>query len=81
MRRVRKKKKSQGSSLRLVAWVLALFVALLSLSFPHTRLGLFLELTAALIFAVGTVWPRTFRSVYTMLVMPLGRIAKRAWFF
>jgi hypothetical protein len=31
------------------------------------RFGLALELTAALMFAVGTVWPHTFEGLYRLL--------------
>jgi len=77
MPRNRKKKKSQNSSFRLLAWVLALATALASWPLAGTRLGLFLETTAALLFAFGAVWPHMFRSLYT----PLTRLARRAWFF
>ena len=41
----------ENAPTRLVAWALALLLALLSCYFPHSPLGLFLELTAAAIFA------------------------------
>ena len=77
MRRLRKKK-TDGP--RLFAWVVALVLALASLPFAQTRLGLWLEFSAALVFAIGTVWPRTFRGCYGYVIPPLGRLARRAWF-
>jgi hypothetical protein len=76
MRRNRKKRKSQNNSFRLFAWVLALAVALGSWPFAGTRLCFFLEVTAALLFALGAVWPHMFRGLYS----PLSRLARRAWF-
>lgn len=78
MARTRKKKTPNNSPMRLLAWALALVVALVSCYFPRTPLGMFLELTAAAIFAVGTVWPHIFRRLN--LISPLRRLAKRAWF-
>jgi hypothetical protein len=78
MARKRKKKSHNNVPLRLVAWTLALALALVSCYFPHKPLGLFLELTAAVIFAVGTVWPHLFRRLVP--ISPLRRLAKRAWF-
>jgi hypothetical protein len=68
----------QNAPLRLVAWALALVVAILSCYFPYTPLGLFLQLAAAAIFAVGTVWPHFFRRLY--LISSVRRLAKRVWF-
>jgi hypothetical protein len=76
MLRRRKKKKSQNGNLRLLAWVLALAVALASFPLSGTRLCLILEATAALLFAFGAVWPHMFRSLYS----PLSRLVHRAWF-
>jgi hypothetical protein len=77
----KRKKKSANTPWRFSAWALALAVALTSLGFPHSHLGLALELTAAVIFAIGTVWPSAFRRLYLVLVSPVGRLVKRAWFF
>jgi hypothetical protein len=78
MPRIRKKKKSQNNTrLRLLAWTLALVVALASWAASGTRLCLLLEAVAATLFAVGAVWPHAFRSLY----FPLRRLARRAWFF
>jgi hypothetical protein len=77
MARIRKKKKSQNNHLRLLAWCLALLVALASLPLAGTRLCLLLEATAAILFAVGAVWPQVFRILYS----PLSRLARRARFF
>jgi len=73
-----RKKKTRNAPMRLIARALALVVAIVSCYFPRTPLGLFLELTAAAIFAVGTVWPHLFRGLY--LISPLRRLAKRAWY-
>jgi hypothetical protein len=73
-----RKKKMENAPMRLVAWALALVVAILSCYFAHTPLGLTLELTAAGIFAVGTIWPHLFRRIYQ--ISPLRRLAKRVWF-
>ena len=72
----KRKKKSLNAPTRLVAWALALVVAIVSCYFPHKPLGLFLELLAAAIFAFGTVWPYLFRHM--MKIRPLRRLAKRA---
>jgi hypothetical protein len=76
MARNRKKRKSQNNHLRLLAWALALFVALASWPLAGTRLCLLFEATAALLFAFGAVWPHMFRVLY----LPLSRLARRAWF-
>jgi hypothetical protein len=73
-----RKKKMENAPMRLVAWTLALLVAIVSCYFPHSPLGLFLELTAAAVFAIGTIWPHLFRRLY--LISPLRRLAKRVWF-
>jgi len=77
MPRNRKKKKSQNGNFRLLAWVLALGTVLASWPLVGTRLGLLLEATAALLFAIGAVWPHMFRGLYS----PLTRLVRRAWFF
>ena len=77
MARIRKKK-PENAPLRFLAWALALVVALVSCYFPHRPLGWFLELAAAVIFAVGTVWPHLFRRLF--LISSLQRLAKRVWF-
>jgi hypothetical protein len=71
----RKKRKSQ-SHLRLLAWVLALIAALASWPLVGSRLCLLLEVTAALLFAFGAIWPHMFQGLYS----PLSRLARRAWF-
>jgi hypothetical protein len=76
MARNRKKKRSENNRLRLLAWMLALLVALASWPFAGMRLCLFLEASAALLFAFGAVWPHMFRGLYS----PLSRLARRAWF-
>ena len=73
-----KKKRQNNAPLRLLTWALALVVAIVSCYFTHTLLGLLLQLAAAAIFAVGTVWPHLFRRLF--LITPLRRLAKRAWF-
>ncbi len=80
MRKTRKKK-SRQMPFRLLAWMVALVLALSSWFFPHTQLGLLLQLSAALLFAVGAVWPRVFRRPYGIFISPVRRWAKRAWFF
>ncbi len=72
MTRIKKKKKSLNRPLRVLAWVLALVAAVASLSMARTGLSLALELTAALLFAVGAVWPHAFRWLY----LPLSRLAR-----
>jgi hypothetical protein len=75
-----RKKKSLGTNFRLLAWGLALLMALISWTYAPTRLALFLELTAALLFAIGAVWPHAFRRPYRFFISPMGRWARRAWF-
>jgi hypothetical protein len=69
-----------GTQLRFLAWSLALVVAAISLMLPRQSWGLVLELGAAALFAVGTVWPRTFRPVHALLprfLASLGQTARR----
>ena len=80
MRRMRKKK-SRQMPFRLLAWIVALVLALASWFFPQTQLGLLLQLSAACLFAVGAVWPQVFRRPYSLFISPVRRWAKRAWFF
>jgi hypothetical protein len=77
---MRRKKRSWGTNFRLLAWALALGVAIGGWSYAPNRLSLFLQLAAALLFAVGAIWPRVFRRPYMLLISPLGRWARRAWF-
>lgn len=81
MARTRKKRSRRQLPFRLLAWMLALVLAFASWFFPHTQFGLLLQLSAALLFAVGAVWPRVFRRPYTLFVSPVRRWARRAWFF
>jgi hypothetical protein len=75
-----KKRDAERTQLRLLAWVLALLVAVISTQTPRGQPRLTLELTAALIFAIGTVWPTAFRwlkRLFTSLVPLLsGRRAR-----
>jgi hypothetical protein len=66
MLRNRKKRDGQNSKLRVFAWVMTLILALWGWGLGG-RLGLALEMTAALMFAVGTVWPHTFEGLYRLL--------------
>jgi hypothetical protein len=69
----RMKRDVEGTHLRLLAWVLAALVAAASLLSPRGYQSLLLELGAALIFAVGAVWPRSFRwlkRLLTGMVLP-----------
>ncbi len=74
MRRNKKKRGGQGNRLRMFAWLMALTLALAGWGLGRTRLGLVLELTAALVFAVGTLWPGSFESLYR-LVGPARKMA------
>lgn len=64
MSKANRKRETDRPQLRLLAWVLALVVAAISWLFVDGREGLFLDISAALIFAVGTVWPQAFRWLY-----------------
>jgi hypothetical protein len=56
--------------LRRFAWVVALLVAGAAFFFPDPFTDLVLRLTAALIFATGTVWPGLFRWAYLVARAP-----------
>jgi hypothetical protein len=63
------------SQLRHFAWLLTLLFALAGWREEGSLAGLVCSLTAALIFAVGTVWPQVLRGPYVLLVVvtyPLG---------
>lgn len=67
---MRKKKKSDGRGrrLRVFAWALALILAVVGwILGDHATLGLILELSAAVVFAVGTTWPYAFAAPYRLL--------------
>lgn len=70
MRRPRKKVWPSGNQLRHLAWLLAAGPAVGSLFLLQHPLGLFLQILAAALFAVGTVWPRLFRGLFLKLVNP-----------
>jgi hypothetical protein len=55
--------------LRRLAWVLALGVAVAAWLVADPVPSLLLRLAAALVFAVGTVWPGLFRCLYRSLVL------------
>lgn len=66
--RNRKKRNGRGRRLRIFAWTLALVLALVGwLLLSRTPWGLLLELAAAIIFAVGATWPRTFEGLYRVV--------------
>ena len=72
MRDMRRRKKGtgRGRKLRMFAWVLALGLALLGWGmYARTPTGFALQLSAAMVFAVGTTWPYAFERLYR----PLGR--------
>jgi hypothetical protein len=63
------------SQLRHFAWLLALLFALAAWREEASFAGLVLSLTAALFFAVGTVWPTALRGLYVVLMVvtyPVG---------
>jgi hypothetical protein len=62
------KQDGERNQLRLLAWVLALVVAIVSTLSPRGQARLGLELTAALIFAIGTVWPQSFRWLKRLFI-------------
>jgi hypothetical protein len=55
--------------LRRLAWILALGVAVTAWLVADPVDGLLLRLLAAVVFAVGTVWPGLFRCCYRTLVL------------
>jgi hypothetical protein len=66
--RKRKKTDGRGRTLRIFAWVLALILAVAGwIVGGNARLGLILELSAAVVFAVGTTWPYAFDRPYRLL--------------
>ena len=79
MARSRKKRNSQNAQLRLFAWLLALLIALLSWRLSHTPWGLVLQLAAALVFALGTMWPSAFQGLYATLTFTWGRKRRALW--
>jgi len=63
--RTKKKGDGRGRKLRLFAWVLALVLALLGWGIFHrTPAGFALQLSAALVFAVGATWPYAFDFLF-----------------
>jgi hypothetical protein len=69
--RNKKKGDGRGRRLRIFAWTLALTLALVGwMWLSRSPLGLLLELTAAIIFAVGATWPRSFESLYRIVGPP-----------
>jgi len=69
--RNRKKRKvgdGRGRRLRVFAWILALVLALTGwVWFDRHPVGFALQLTAALVFAVGATWPRAFERLYRLV--------------
>jgi len=66
--RNKKKRDGRGRRLRIFAWALALTLAIIGwLLGDYARLGLILELCAAVVFAVGTTWPYAFDRLYRFL--------------
>jgi hypothetical protein len=55
--------------LRRLAWVIALVVAVVAWRWPDPLQGFGLRFSAALIFAIGTVWPRLFRWLYRLVAL------------
>ncbi len=78
MARSRRKRSSQAVPARVFAWLLALAVALLGWSISPSRAALLLQIVAALIFAVGTTWPRLFVYLYQRLRWLAGNTPRRA---
>ena len=64
MAKTARKRETDRPQLRLLAWVIALVLAGISWLFVDGRPGLIIDVSAALIFAVGTVWPQAFRWLY-----------------
>jgi len=66
--------------LRAVAWLVAVLLAVLAVFYESTAAGWTLRLSAAALFAIGTVLPRTLRWPYILLLItlyPLLWILKR----
>jgi hypothetical protein len=69
MRQNKKKRDGLNARLRVLAWIMTLILALWGWGLGG-RMGFALEATAALVFAVGTVWPHTFEGLYRLLGSP-----------
>jgi hypothetical protein len=66
--RNRKKGTGRGRKLRVFAWVLALGLALLGWGvFARTPAGFALQVSAAVVFAVGATWPYAFARLYRVV--------------
>lgn len=72
-----RKRDSERPQLRLCAWSVALLIAALGWLIADGRGGLVLDVAAAFVFAIGTVWPQTFRWFYrglwSLLFLVRGR--------
>ena len=61
----KKKGDGRGRRLRVSAWALALMLALAGwLVGDRVPLGLILQLSAGVVFAVGSIWPYAFESLH-----------------
>jgi hypothetical protein len=61
--------------LRQFGWLLALVLAVAGWRIGPSRAGLTLQATAALVFAVGSLWPAALRGIYLVLLVltfPVG---------
>jgi hypothetical protein len=68
--------------LRLLAWIAALSLAVVAWHLGPSLDGLLLRLAGAGVFAIGTLWPRTFYGMHlflSLLAFPLLWIASQAW--
>jgi hypothetical protein len=68
--------------LRLLAWLSALALAVVAWRLGPSLDGLLLRLAGAGVFAVGTLWPRTFYGMHLLLYIlafPLLWVAGLAW--
>lgn len=61
--------RASRSQLRLFAWCLALMLAVTAWRQEAREIAGGLRLVAAVVFAVGTVWPRAFREVHRALML------------
>jgi hypothetical protein len=68
--------------LRLLAWIAALSLALVAWHLGPSLSSLILRLAGAGVFAIGTLWPRTFYGMHlflSALAFPLLWILGQAW--
>jgi hypothetical protein len=70
------------AQLRLLAWIAALALALAAWHVGPSLSSLILRLAGAGIFAIGTLWPRTFYGMHlflSVLAFPLLWVLGQAW--